>query len=396
MRFATIDTLRGGAALAVLLYHAQGFWRRSELTLFGGDAGQLLATEPLPGLIAYGLFGMGFFGVQLFFVVSGFCIHFPFASSGRSIDGREFALKRFWRLYPAYAVVVFIAFALEVARTGIGAGEATLANLVGNLAFWYYSFPPQPEQTTLIIVFWSLSVEVQFYIVYALSLPMLRRVGFGRAAIAGVGIGVVHTIVWAHLEHHPLPFFGPHQFGLSRFGEWLLGAWVAERAVKGERLIPEWAAAGNGAAMIALGVVGLLSSIATVAWAGLSLTALDIPGTVASAAILAGLVHRERSRPAAPPSKIAQWLSDRSYSLYLIHLPALAVIGEIYVRFRGISDKGALGLESDWAVVTVVGVVASLVLSDLLYRSIERPSHARARLVGKRGPPRDRSRPEPS
>jgi len=396
MRFATIDALRGGAAFAVVLYHAQGFWRRSDLTLFDGHASQLLTTEPLAGLIAYGLFGMGFFGVQLFFVVSGFCVHLPFASSDRSIDGRVFALKRFWRLYPAYVAVVFVAFAMETARTGFGTGEATLANLIGHLVFWYYSFPPQPEQMTLVIVFWSLTVEVQFYILYALLLPTLRRVGFGRAAIVGVGVGAAYTIVWAHLEHRPPPFFEPHVFGPSRFGEWLLGAWVAERLAKGERLMPEWAAAGNGAAIIAAGVVGLLASIVVVARADLPLTALDIPGTVASAAILIGLVQREQSRAAAATSTIAQWLSDRSYSLYLVHMSVLAVVGEIYVRSRGISDKDALGLQPDWAVIAVVGVVGSLVVADLLYRWVERPSHVRARLVGRRGPSEDRLQPAPS
>src|SRR5207302_319594 len=53
----------------------------------------------------------GFLGVSLFLVLSGFCIHLPYArrkqkSGSYQFTSREFFLRRLWRLYPAYFVAV--------------------------------------------------------------------------------------------------------------------------------------------------------------------------------------------------------------------------------------------------------------------------------------------------
>ena len=96
-RLASVDALRGAAALAVVLFH----------------------TNAIPGVDRRLLFGDAFdasvffgkFGVWLFFVISGFCIHLQWVRSAVDPSIRPAGFVEFWkrrirRLYPPYLVTL--------------------------------------------------------------------------------------------------------------------------------------------------------------------------------------------------------------------------------------------------------------------------------------------------
>ncbi|RAY33797.1 acyltransferase, partial [Enterobacter kobei] len=88
-KIQSIHLLRGMAALFVVLFHFRGY-------LNGVYAQKDLGTI---------LFGSGAFGVDLFFMISGFII----ALSTQSITSKTvFAIRRFFRIYPAFIVIFII------------------------------------------------------------------------------------------------------------------------------------------------------------------------------------------------------------------------------------------------------------------------------------------------
>src|SRR5688500_19524117 len=96
-RLASIDCLRGIAALAVVLYHALLFGRYD------------MVEAPWFRAVAFFL-GHGYLGVPLFFVISGFCIHLRWAQRhlrdrGDTVDFVSFWKRRIHRLYPSYLAV---------------------------------------------------------------------------------------------------------------------------------------------------------------------------------------------------------------------------------------------------------------------------------------------------
>lgn len=162
-RFKTLDHWRGLAALAVLVFHATSHHRTSVDT-----PGVLLQT-------------VGFFwlGVQLFFVVSGYCIAAAVESSFRRSDQpcRDYFVRRVRRIYPPYLVwlLVLTGAMLLLAQLGPSLSglvpqqirQMTPANWVGNILLtetWSgYWFGKQAVIVTR--VGWTLCFEFQFYMI---------------------------------------------------------------------------------------------------------------------------------------------------------------------------------------------------------------------------------------
>lgn len=93
-RFLELDALRGLAVLAVILFHYSTRYDQ----LFGHR------QQPYPLDFKY-----GYFGVHLFFIISGFVI---FMTLEKTASIRMFAFKRFARLYPAYWFSALLTFAI--------------------------------------------------------------------------------------------------------------------------------------------------------------------------------------------------------------------------------------------------------------------------------------------
>ncbi|HTO39705.1 MAG TPA: acyltransferase [Rhizomicrobium sp.] len=96
-RLKTLDAFRGIAILAVLLFHYTYRW--------GPLAGEGLDLYHFQSNIAW--FAKGNYGVQFFFIISGFVI---LMTLERCRDWKEFALRRFMRLYPTYIACMFLTF----------------------------------------------------------------------------------------------------------------------------------------------------------------------------------------------------------------------------------------------------------------------------------------------
>jgi peptidoglycan/LPS O-acetylase OafA/YrhL len=140
-------------------------------------------TPPRPGGILTVVGLNGFHGVELFFVISGFVLALPFASSrllgAPPVGLRPYFLRRLTRLEPPYVLCMVLVFAALVLGRGRSAREL-LPHLVASLAYLHNAV--YGAESLVNNVAWSLEIEVQFYVmvpllaqVYAIRDPRRRR-----------------------------------------------------------------------------------------------------------------------------------------------------------------------------------------------------------------------------
>jgi peptidoglycan/LPS O-acetylase OafA/YrhL len=162
-RIETIDSLRGLAAFAVVLYHYVGF-----IPLMGIQVGAIGA-----GVVAVTRYG--YLGVPVFFVVSGCVIAMTAARHPVTAGtGTRFILRRLVRLVPPYWVMVAVFAGTILAGKLAGAFKSTSltpAQVAAHLGYAQnvLGFPP------LDVVYWTLCLEVQFYVVFTASAVAVRR-----------------------------------------------------------------------------------------------------------------------------------------------------------------------------------------------------------------------------
>jgi peptidoglycan/LPS O-acetylase OafA/YrhL len=137
-RSARIESLRALAALAVLEVHV---WLASH-TLGG------------PLSVADRLAVGGVFGVNLFFVLTGYLLYLPFAQAAGSVDLRRYALNRALRVLPLYYVVLAVLLVLQHGGGTLGQW-ARFATFTQNFS--------QATVNTVDAPMWSLAVELEFY-----------------------------------------------------------------------------------------------------------------------------------------------------------------------------------------------------------------------------------------
>ena len=145
---ADLQLLRGVSVLLVFFYHLE-----------------------FPG------FQNGFLGVDIFFVLSGYFM----AKLADKLSPFEFYVRRLKRLLPAYFVVVFFSsLAVIYIALPVDANQRLdklFYDLVGlsNFAFWAENSYFFSNEFKPLLNFWSLAVELQFYLLAPILLPFLHK-----------------------------------------------------------------------------------------------------------------------------------------------------------------------------------------------------------------------------
>ncbi|MEU4213413.1 acyltransferase [Streptomyces sp. NPDC026206] len=162
-RLAALDGLRLCAALMVVAYHYLAF----DSGAWPGPARTLFPVAHLPA-------SYGWLGVQLFFLISGFVI--CMSCWGKSAG--DFALSRVTRLYPAYWFAVLAVSLVACLWPSPLNGTPALRDVAVNLTMLQDPLGVEPVDG----VYWTLWVEMRFYLLFALllrkGLTYRRAVGF--------------------------------------------------------------------------------------------------------------------------------------------------------------------------------------------------------------------------
>jgi peptidoglycan/LPS O-acetylase OafA/YrhL len=308
-----------------------------------GHCGQPPLTQGIDeshwfGHLVQGIYGNLFAGVpavMVFFVISGFCIHYPYRHA-TSIPLLSYFSRRYLRICIPLVAAVLLAAPFNV-------GLRLFQNSI----------------------LWSLLAELIYYTLYPLLRVLRRRVSWqSMLAVSMVlAYGTVALVAPAGLDYTPL---GPAWSWLVAAPCWLLGCLMAER-VDGEverspRMAEVWTwrlviwALSSGCSVLRFhSPIGYpwtlnLFGIAVFFWLRVEIAAF-----------------RQQ-----PGNRFLEWAGQWSYSLYLVHLIAFAVAARI--------PWPNLGYNLNWLQMTLFMYLAAL----LFYFVIERPGHWIARNVSRK------------
>jgi peptidoglycan/LPS O-acetylase OafA/YrhL len=342
-RYATLEAWRGFACISVVLFHS-----------FAALSGQ-----PMPALLApvRAVAGFGWFGVDLFFVISGYCIAEKAASmSGLRGSARRFLTGRFLRILPPYWCALALSFAVGLLAMRFN-GLSLSAVLPQSPRAWLAEiFLCQPYLNTRaeLLVSWSLVYELGFYLLTASLLFAGKRFMFlswffalGAVVCAGALLLPATTL--------------PRVLGL--WPDFYLGT-AAYAAVRPR---------SQGSFLPPVLAVGAIITIAVFAFGALALPGLmpDFGGwrrvATAGFALILVVLHPFDGQIAERRFvRGLTWVGTFSYSLYLIHVIVLTRVLNLGLRFIATDSITFLGL---WLLAIVSAIAGGL----LFFRWVEQP-----------------------
>lgn len=330
-KIVAVQYLRAVAALLVLASHA--------------------LLYPLAGEnLAYGR--LGWLGVILFFVISGF-IMVSVTDAGR-FDGRQFMRRRILRVVPLYWAFTLLAAALallapQLFKTTSFDGE----QLALSLAFIPFYNAASNGLHPLYKLGWTLNYEMFFYACFALMAVFTARgrvlgLTFAYAALALVGflLAPQPAIPQFYTSFLPLAF--------------VAGCWIGLGHVEG------WIAKVPRVVVLFLAAVGVAGLVEGFAWnRGLVEDVTAFAGLLGFSG--AALVLALRSEGRLPRLAWLERMGNASYSIYLVHIFAVALMAGIGLKLIGRDLPGIV------PVVTVLAISTGIWMGLLLYRYVEQP-----------------------
>ncbi len=315
-RFHELDVLRGLAAVAVLLFHYLSRYDQ---------------RYPPRGDVPFG-FADGAYGVQLFFVISGFVI---FMTLRRCNTASDFLVSRFSRLYPAYWAAALLTCTVGTLWP-LPSQHYSMMQLLVNLTMLQGFARVAPIDG----VYWTLNVELCFYVVmlalYASGLlaNTVRLSVVWLAAAAGthllsyLGFDVPETIQQIFVLRYAALFVA----GINFYQIYAEGPSVTSATLISACLLVYWIYYGTLSAERVLIIFGLV--------------AIAISGRVWFLCV----------RPLV-------WLGTISYSLYLSH----QMIG--FVVIRSMQEAGIPSV-----VAIPATIFTALTMASALTYFVERPA----------------------
>jgi exopolysaccharide production protein ExoZ len=320
----------------------------------------LCHTSNITGLnIFQGVFKLGYTGVDLFFVLSGFIIYYTNAKHfGNSSKLLSYLKKRFIRVYPVYWIYAIGALTIHI----------VLAKLTPINLIWWMSldaisilrslalYPSYFDKNVMSIlpVAWTLSHEVMFYAIFAISLISNK---------VGLWIGI---IIWAtaivagnyDLLDSDSSYFTKTLLHTKNF-EFIFGFVIAEIVLRGALLKKYWSQISILIfAVLALSLAFYAEHQKIMYFPKLDALNFGVPFSI----IIYALVSIEKYKPIIRKKNVFVYLGDASYSIYLTHFLAMMVITIALNKY----------ISNDYLFCSVVFGI-SLCFGCICYNWIEKP-----------------------
>lgn len=368
-RIKGLDGIRGIAALAV----------------FGVHYNQIVDIDYQIGSIDfYQLITNGDHGVALFFILSGLLLSLPFWRTVLYQQAKPslktYFIHRLVRILPAY----YVALSILILLSGLWRFEQAWLDILLHYTFLFnyteFSF------FSINPTFWTLAVEMQFYLLLPCMFFMLRRYSFNTMIGSFIimilvsyslhyliTVSVNKTIVWPF--ESALTWVRPHgavvgQSLLAHLPHFILGVLAGavtlilmskNRTEKGGWLLLYDAG-------LALAVVTLVLLLGT-SWGEKIQIPFSPYGFPIIPLILASvtvLIPFSRYAAFMLDSKIMSHLGKVSYGVYIYHLPVL-----IFVDHK--MSMNGLDAREHWAYLAIISGLLTLLAANLSYYLVERP-----------------------
>lgn len=352
-RITDIEVLRAVAVLFVVYQHLRN-----------------LFPWPLPWLNdLYRSFG-GMFGVDLFFAVSGFVIARDLVPKLLAAPTQQttwrtvwaFWLRRAWRLWPAAWLWLGVTLLAVTTFNSSGSFGSLSANLDATLAGVFNFANIRFAQTFMrseygaSFVYWSLSLEEQFYLIFPLLILLLRK------KLAWLLLAIAVLQIMTPRQHPYLMMFRTDALALGI----LLALWSQKDA---------WRWISQRLATVGRRPVQVIALLAIGSMAALSIPKTPTPYAVGVIAVLAALLvllAAQNQNLLMAPGRLKNlliWIGERSYALYLIHVPAFFATRELFHRL-GLDQSPSTGVLLAYV---LCALMLLLIAAELNYRWVETP-----------------------
>lgn len=347
LRYHSLDLWRGLAALLVCLFHAF-MPLEGHAAPAGYDWIQTLAAE-------------GGFGVQIFFVISGFCIGVrAFHEWQRGAGGGQFFADRLVRILPVYYaslgfmfLVGFVFFPysrgqLIATPSAPGVFPASFAGLMRSVTLTETTFGDFP----IMRVSWTLSAELAYYTLVCLGLYLAKLTRRPKLILAA---GFVLAIVTAATAAHELASLTSQTVaGWRHFMcGFLVSSVLLER--RNRTLVGTWSICG----IAALGISAWTQNPGY--WRGW------MPAVLAIVLLISWPFESRFVR-----LRTLTWLRSCgiiSYSIYLVHDPIVSRLTRLALRFPDLPEPVLFA-------VPLAGTVFAVVVAKVFFAFVESPVEA--------------------
>ena len=361
LRLEYLDGLRAVASLYVVLFHSGLF------------AGMLPSSAPFLARNLQRALSYGHDAVAVFIVLSGYCLMLPVARADGDLKRglRNYFARRAFRILPPYYAALIASLALLVLVPALQTPNHTMwddtsppfgfASIGSHLLLIHNLLPSVVHRINGPL--WSVATEWQIYFFFPLFLlPMWRRFGALAAVVAGFVLGCVP--IW--LAHDVAYAANTWYLGLFALGMCAAAVNVAPRAAA----LRERALWGPlSLALLAASAIG--ATVLIKFWFRFMPLSDALVGATTAAALL--YLTRDALRTAGPRHLALRFLESGplvglgrfSYSLYLTHLPVVALCYLVIAPL-------ALSPASQMAALIALSLPASLLLAFAFFWTFER------------------------
>ena len=340
MTIVSLQCMRAVAAILVVIYHHMNTMREALV----------------PGLPR---FDVGEFGVDIFFIISGFIMWTT--TAGRNTTPASFMQRRIARIVPLYWALTLVTVFVST-RGGLSVNfDVDYVRLTKSLFFvpqWNATYPNMVAPCML--PGWTLELEMLFYLVFASTLQLAPK----QRVMAVLSVLGTLTIVGLGVDTHSAVLKAYTNNIMMEFG---MGILLGRLHELGRLRLPP--AAALGLVSIGIALVSVHSFMPKLRFLYYGVPALLLmTGVLSLETFMRGNTYR-----------LPKFLGDASYSIYLSHLMAMAISTKLVPR----------ALAANLTVVALVlEVCFAIAAGSLVYLFVEKPlNDAARRLLSRSRPP---------
>lgn len=336
-----LDVLRGFCALSVAAYHILSWNECVDFT------------------------AVGRYGVYIFFVLSGFSIHYQYSNRVNNLnDIKTFLKKRFFRLFPLLVLITI--FSQYTAFLNMDLVRASSIFLTLSLLFGFSA----PAVTSAVTGGWSLGVEFSFYMLYPIMLAYCQNI---RQYIVLMFVLFALKYLFTeyafskyYIDHSNLLFTSPLSFAFY----FVTGCFLAE-------FYPFFKNTLKKTYLLFLSIplfllfflpIGMSAKDVLTGYTGSFFTLLSCVSV---------LIYSLYIPEHAVTKKISKFLGEISYGVYLLH-PLLYF--HLFKKYRIISDLPVIQCFVILTITSIFAIIIKRLYEDPVISFFKAPSSYRVKL----------------